>query len=161
MTGAGLVLVRGVVGERQVRAELLEPGLAFGTGAVGVDQAADRGEVARLELVTAGADLRDPPDDLVARHEGVDRGHEVCPLVADRVEVGVADAAEEDLDLHVALGRVAPRDRGRPSGDVRTGCGVGFRLVHKSPPYALVSQRGAIAWLGMIETVILFDSLNR
>jgi len=34
------------------------------------------------------------------------------------VEIGVADAAEEDLDLDVVRGRVAPLDRGAANGDV-------------------------------------------
>ena len=45
---ASEVLVGAVEGERQVRAELLMAGLALRTGLVGVDQAADRGEVAGL-----------------------------------------------------------------------------------------------------------------
>ena len=96
---------------RQVRAELLEAGLALGAGAVGVDHAADRGEIAGLELGDCGADLRDTADDLMAGDAGVDRGHDVAPLIADLVEIGVADAAEEDLDLNVVFGRIAPRDR--------------------------------------------------
>ena len=63
---AAEVLVRGVVGERHVRAELLEAGLALGAGAVGIDHAADRGEVAGLELGDCGADLGDAADDLMA-----------------------------------------------------------------------------------------------
>ena len=46
------------------------------------------------------------------------------------MKVGVADAAEEDLDLHVVLGRIAPRDRGGGQRRCRTGGGIGFRLVH-------------------------------
>ena len=130
MTGAVRVLVRRVEGERQVRAELLEAGLALRAGAVRIDQAADRGEVARLVLGDRRADLGDAADDLVARHDRVDRGHELAPLVADRMEVGVADAAEEDFDLHVAVGRIAPRDRGGGQRRGRAGGGVGFRLVH-------------------------------
>jgi len=34
------------------------------------------------------------------------------------VEVGVADAAEENLDLHVVRARIAPRDPVGASGDV-------------------------------------------
>ena len=63
---ASEVLVRGVEGEGQVRAELLEAGLALGAGAVGIDQAADRGEVAGLELGDCRADLGDTADDLMA-----------------------------------------------------------------------------------------------
>src|ERR1035437_2964471 len=47
---ASEVLVRGVEGERQVRAEILKPNLAPGAGAVRVDEAADRGELAGLVL---------------------------------------------------------------------------------------------------------------
>ena len=43
------------------------------------------------------------------------------------MEVGVADAAEEDLDLHVAFGRLAARDRGGGQRRGRAGGGVGFR----------------------------------
>ena len=48
VSDAAGVLVREVVGEDHVGAELLEAGLALGTGAVGVDQAADAGQVAGL-----------------------------------------------------------------------------------------------------------------
>ena len=95
-----------------VGAELLESGLALGAGAVGVDQAADCGEVAGLELRHGGADLGDAADDLMAGDAGVDGGHDFPPLVAGLVEIGVADAAEEDFDLHVVIGGIAPRDRG-------------------------------------------------
>ena len=56
---ASEVLVRGVEGEGHVRTELLKTAPALGTGAVGIDHAADRGEVARLELGDCGADLCD------------------------------------------------------------------------------------------------------
>jgi hypothetical protein len=34
------------------------------------------------------------------------------------MEIRVADTAEQDFDLHVVFGRIAPRNGGRPSGDV-------------------------------------------
>ena len=52
-----------VEGERQIRAEILEACLASWVGAVEVDQAADCGEVARLELGYCRAGLRDASDD--------------------------------------------------------------------------------------------------
>ena len=76
------VLVGEVVGERHVGAELLETRLALGAGAVGVDQAADGGEVAGLEFGDGGADLGDAADDLMAGNAGVDGGHE--PLHSSR-----------------------------------------------------------------------------
>ena len=119
-----------VEGEGHVRAELLEAGLALGAGAVRVDHAADRGEVAGLELGDGRADLGDAADDLMARDDRVDGGHDAAPLVADLVEIGVADAAEEDFDLHVVFGWIAPRDRGGGQRRCRAGGGVGFRVVH-------------------------------
>ena len=67
---ASEVLVREVVRESHVRAELLKAGLALGTGAVGVDHAANRGKVAGLELGDSGADLGDTADDLMAGTQG-------------------------------------------------------------------------------------------
>ena len=60
---------------------------------------------------------------------GVDRGHHIAPLVTDLMEIGVADAAEENLDLYVAFGRIAPRDRVGGERRSLTGSGVGFRIV--------------------------------
>lgn len=37
----------------------------------------------------------------------IDRGHNTAPLVTYRMEVGVADAAEENFDLHVVFGWIA------------------------------------------------------
>ena len=124
------VLVGEVVGEDHVGAELLESGLALGAGAVGVHQAADRGQVAGLEFGHGGADLCDAADDLMAGNAGVDGGHHAAPLIAGLVEIGVADAAEEDLDLDVVLGGIAPRDRGGSKRRCCAGNGIGFCLVH-------------------------------
>jgi len=76
-------------------------------GAAGVDQAADRGEVAFLELADGAARLRDTAEDLVARDAGVDGRHDLLPLVPDLVRVRVADPAEEHFDLHVLRPRGA------------------------------------------------------
>ena len=40
------------------------------------------------------------------------RGHELAPLVADRMEIGVADAAEQDFDLHIAISWITTLDLG-------------------------------------------------
>ena len=46
--GGGAVFVGGIVGEGGVRAELLEIGLALGTGLIGVHEAADADDVAEF-----------------------------------------------------------------------------------------------------------------
>ena len=47
------------------------------------------------------------PDDLMARNNRADSGHELALLVTDRMDIGVADAAKQDLDLHVGFGWIA------------------------------------------------------
>jgi hypothetical protein len=55
------VLIRGIEGEGQIRAELLKASLALGAGTVRVDQTADRGEIARFVLLTAEPTLMTRP----------------------------------------------------------------------------------------------------
>ena len=124
------VFVRRAVGEGLVWAELLMTSPALGAGAVRIDQATDARKVAQLELGDCGTDLGDPADDLVARHARVNRGHRAVPLVASIVKIGVTDAAEEDLDLHVVLRRIASRDRAGSQQRCRTGSGVSFGVKH-------------------------------
>ena len=109
---AAQMLLRRVVGVNAVRAELFQALFAVLTGAVGINHAANRGEVAGLEVLDGGTDLGDAADDLVSRRAGVNRGHEAGPLVANRMKIGMADAAEEDFDLYVVLGRIAAVDGG-------------------------------------------------
>jgi hypothetical protein len=80
---------------------LFKASLALGAGAVGVNQAADCGKVAGLELGDCGADFGDTADDLMAGDAGIDSGHHAAPLVTDGVQVGVADTAEQYFDLNV------------------------------------------------------------
>ena len=149
--------VRGAVGQYHVRAELLEALAAVRAGAVRIDQAADADEVARLELGDRATDLGDPADDLVARHAGVDRGHHVVPLVTSVVQVGMADAAEEDLDLHILLGGYATRDRGAgkrgslPAGGVCLRRIAGMLLVMICGPRRLLLELLHGSSIGSVE----------
>jgi hypothetical protein len=91
---ASEVLIGKIISEREVRAELLETSLALEAGAVGIDHAADGGEVAGLEGGDCGADLGDTADDLMAGDARVHGRHYTAPLITDLVQIGVADAAE-------------------------------------------------------------------
>src|SRR5207245_7361795 len=102
--------VGGIEGEDHVRAELLETSLALRAGAVRIDHAADRGEIPGLVLGDCRPDLDNTADNLVAGNNRIIRGHELAPLVADRMEIGVADAAEENFDLHVTISWIATVD---------------------------------------------------
>src|SRR5262245_21830955 len=69
----------------------------------------------------------------MAGNAGVDRRHRIAPLVTDLMQVGVTNAAEENVDLHVAFGRIAPRDRVGGEWRCLTGGGIGFyveRVLH-------------------------------
>jgi hypothetical protein len=48
----------------------------------------------------------------MARHARVNSRHHLVPLIANLVQVRVANAAEKYLNLDVGLGWIAPRDRG-------------------------------------------------
>jgi hypothetical protein len=123
------VAIPPAVGLRLVGAELLEAREAFAAAAVGIDQAADGGDVADRELADGRADARDAPDDLVAGHAGIGR-RKPLPLAAHHVQVRMADAAVEDLDLHVTGRRVtAPDGRRRERGGGARG-GIGSGGVH-------------------------------
>src|ERR1035441_2699136 len=120
------VLVREVVSERHIWAELLEPRLALWACAVRVHHAAHRGNITGFELGNSRTDLRDPANNFMARHQGIDRGHNFLPLIAGLVQIGVADAAEKNFDLNIVFSGIAPRDR---SGSKRRCCadnGIGF-----------------------------------
>jgi hypothetical protein len=73
---------------------------------------ADGAEVAGFELGDRRAHFGDPADDLVAGDDRVDRWEDAAPLVTHLVEIGVADPAEQDLDLNVMFGQRAPHNRG-------------------------------------------------
>ena len=77
--------------ERDVQIEILIPGFVFGH---------------------CRADFGHTPDDLMTGDNRVVRGHELAPLVAHRMQIGVADAAEQDLDLHVAISWITTLDLG-------------------------------------------------
>lgn len=128
---ASEVRVREVVREGHVPAELLKAGLALGAGPVGVDHAADRGDISGLVLGDCRAHLRDTADDLMAWDAGIDSGPDPAPLVTDLMEIGVADAAEENVNLYVAFCRIAPHDRGGGKRRCRIGSGVSLRLIHR------------------------------
>ena len=47
----------------------------------------------------------------MARDTGVHGGDDAAPLVTNLVEIGVTDTAEEDFDLYIVFGGIAPGDR--------------------------------------------------
>ena len=84
---ASEVFVRRIKSERHVWAELLEVTFAILAGAIGVDHATNRNEIAWLVLGNGGTDLSYTADDLVAGNDWVVRRHKLAPFVANRVKV--------------------------------------------------------------------------
>src|SRR5436190_20414368 len=107
---AAKVFVRRIESERHVWTELLEVTFAIWAGAVGVDHATNRDEIAGLVLSNVRSDFRHAPHDLVTWNDRIICGHELAPFIADRMKIGVANATKKDFDLHVALGGIASLD---------------------------------------------------
>ena len=126
---ASEMFVRRIEGEDHVRTELFETGLALWAGAIRIDHAADRGHVARFVLRDPRADLGHTADDLVTRYDRVIRGHELAPFVADRMQIGVADTAKQNFNLHIAVSWVATFNFGRGQRRCCASRGVSLRVV--------------------------------
>ena len=105
---------------------MLQARAAIRARAAGIDEAAHADGIAHLELGDAAADSRHAAHDLVARDGGVQRE---SPLVAHEMQVGMADAAIEDLDLDIAGGRRAAFDGGRAERRRGTGGGKGLSRI--------------------------------
>ncbi len=128
---AAEMLVGRVVREDPFGTELLHVRTAAGAGVIRVDEATHADEFARLVLGDLRADRGDLADDLVTRHHRIHRRHDLGPFIPRRMQVGVTDPAEEDLDLYVRVRDVAAFDRiGRQRGR-GAGCGVGFGFGHR------------------------------
>src|SRR5436309_356219 len=72
---------------------LLQPLLALGAGAAAVHHAADTDDLAGFEAADLLADRRHLADDFVPRYAGILGAR---PFAARRVQIAVADAAEQD-----------------------------------------------------------------
>ena len=126
---AAKVFVRRIKRERHVRTELLEVTFAILAGAVGVHHATNCGEIAWLVLRNSRTDFGYTADNLVTGNDWVVRRHELAPLVADRMKVGMADATKKDFDLHVAVHWIASRNCCRGQCRCLTGSRISFRFV--------------------------------
>lgn len=102
--------VRGgaVVGaDHALLAVLLQPFAAGGAMLAAARHAAHADGIAHLEAGDFGANRADMADDLVPGHAGIQRAR---PFGAHGMQVGMADAAIGDFDLHVARPRRATLD---------------------------------------------------
>jgi hypothetical protein len=77
---------------------------------VRINHTADPYQIARFKISDCGANVSNPTDNLMPGDAGVGCRHDTAPFVTDSVEVGVADAAEQDFDLHVTFCRFTSLD---------------------------------------------------
>lgn len=105
--------------ETGLLAILLLAVMAGGAVAAAVDHAADADQITDLVFGHGIADRSHAPDNLMAGNARIQRA---LPLAARGVEVGVADAAIEDVDRNIVGLRVAALERiGRERGLGRLG----------------------------------------
>ena len=128
ISDAAKVHIRRVIGEDHVGAELLKAGLALVAVTVGVNQAADCGKIARLELGDSGADFGDTPNDLMSRNAWIDSAHR-APLVTDYMEISVTDTAEKDFNLNVVFAWITPGDQGGSKRRFCTISSISLRFI--------------------------------
>ena len=109
-----------VIGALHPAAEaiLFEVRLAVTALHAAIDHAADGDAVAHLVAGDALAHGADDADDLVPRHDRIDRA---APVVARRVENGVADAAMGELEQHIVMAQAGPLDTSDGADDLSSG----------------------------------------
>jgi hypothetical protein len=95
-------------GEDHVRTEL-KTSLALWAIAIGVNQAADSGNIVGFELGDCGVDLDNTTDDLMSGNTWIDSRHR-APFATDSVKIRVAYTGERDFEMNVLFTWIAPRD---------------------------------------------------
>src|SRR4051812_7575951 len=126
------MLVGEVVSQNKIWTELLNARLALGAGAVRIHHTTDSCELAGFELGDSGADFCDSPHDFMAGNAWINRRQSINPLISHLMEVGMANAAVQNFDLHIVLGWIAPVNLGECQRRSRRGGGICFALVHGS-----------------------------
>src|SRR5690606_29347588 len=124
----------GVGAGKSCFAVLLQSFAAGSAGAATVDETADPGDIAHLEARHRAADGAYAADDLVAGHAGVER---VVPLVAGGVQVGMANPAQENVDLYVVIARLAALEAIRGERILRIEGGIALDFCHVQVSFRL------------------------
>jgi hypothetical protein len=125
-----MVAVGRVVSQGDIRAEYLDACFAGRTRVIGIDETSDANEVAGFELDDLRAHLGDATYDFMAGHAGINGRHHGVPFIAGLMQVRMANATEEDFDLHVAGSGISARNGGGGQWRRLVGGRIGFGLVH-------------------------------
>jgi hypothetical protein len=106
---------------------LLEPSLAFRAFTAGINETTDSGQIARFEFGHMIARLNYAPDDFMPGHHRIDR---TAPLITDLMDIGMADAAVQNLDLDVMRTNFAPLKTERAQWIGWAVSGISLCVVH-------------------------------
>ena len=98
--------------DRNVWAELLIAGAAMPACTVAFDHTPNADDISGFVLRYRRANGGDTPDDLVSGYIRIRCRHHRLELVSHVMQVRVANAAIKDLDLNIALTRIASRNCG-------------------------------------------------
>lgn len=101
-----------IVRKCHIWTELFHARSATGALMVGCNHASDTDDVTSPKSRHTSPYFRSSADDLMARNARVSCRHQAVPFVASSVKVRVADTAEQDLDMNIALGHVPTQDSG-------------------------------------------------
>ncbi len=143
VSNASELFVRAVECKNAIRAELLETGLALRAGTIRVDEAADSNDIAQLVLDDGGTDASHAAYDFVPRNNRINRRPAVVPFVPHMVQIRMANAAEENLDLYIVVSWIAPCNRSRRKERCCTSRRISFRVEHKHTIVLSVVERRA------------------
>src|ERR1043166_698275 len=118
------MLVGAVVSQRDVIAILLEPFLTARTRTARIDHATNGCQIAFFEFFDLTPYCHNAADDFVTRHARINGA--TTPFIARDVNVGMTDAAKQDVDLYVAGQNVATGEAERLERRSRRLDSVGF-----------------------------------
>ena len=130
--GAGLAVLTVIGAGKAVLAILFQPLIAAWAAAAGIYHATDADQIA--DPVTRGmaTDGANAADDFVARHHRVNR---IAPFVASLMQVRMAHAAEQHLNLHIVVAQGARWVIERHQRRLRIMRGIGMGNVHGRSSY--------------------------
>jgi hypothetical protein len=106
---------------------LFQAGFAFRTFATGINKTPDSGQIACFEFGDVIPRLDHAADNLVTWHHRIDR---TTPLVASLVNIRMADAAIQNVDLDVMWTHFAPLKAERAQWISWAISGISLCIIH-------------------------------
>ena len=100
-----------IVRKCHIWTELFHARSATGALMVGCNHASDTDDIALFESRYTGSNFCDLSNNLMPRDARISRRHQTVPLVARRVQIRMANATKEDVDMNISFGNVSAWNR--------------------------------------------------